>query len=211
GRPDALFAARSAVAAGALAAAARLPRPARPARPARGDPQAARPAGGTALRAGRARPRRGRSRAAGGQHRLPDARPPPPPPPPSLRRSTCAIAREGSMPTSSIAGVLLAAGTSSRMGTNKLFLRLGGDSVLRRAAKSAIAAGLDPLIVVLGHESDKARAELKGIEHTPVVNADYAAGMNTSLRAGIESVPDGAQAAVGLLADLPFVTPEMIP
>ena len=114
------------------------------------------------------------------------------------------------MPTTRIAGVLLAAGTSSRMGKNKLFLRLGGDSVLRRAAKSAIGAGLDPLIVVLGHESEQASAELEGIDCAPVVNPDYASGMTTSLRAGIQAVPDSASAAVVLLADMPFVTPEMI-
>ena len=114
------------------------------------------------------------------------------------------------MPTGRVAGVLLAAGTSSRMGKNKLFLRLGGDSVLRRAAKSAVAAGLDPLIVVLGHESGKARAELEGIDCAPVVNEDYASGMNTSLRAGIAAVPAESDAAMVILADMPFVTPEMM-
>jgi molybdenum cofactor cytidylyltransferase len=114
------------------------------------------------------------------------------------------------MPTTRIAGVLLAAGTSSRMGRNKLFLELGGDTVLRRAARTAVAAGLDPLIVVLGHEADRARAELDGIACTLVENPDYASGMNTSLRAGIRAVPDTASAAIVLLADMPFITPEMI-
>ena len=113
------------------------------------------------------------------------------------------------MPTR-IAGVLLAAGTSSRMGKNKLFLELGGVTVLRRAARTALAAGLDPLLVVLGHESERARAELEGIACTPVENPDYASGMNTSLRAGIEAVPEGAAAAMVLLADMPFVTAEMV-
>lgn len=114
------------------------------------------------------------------------------------------------MPTTRIAGVLLAAGTSSRMGRNKLFLELGGDTVLRRAARTAVAAGVDPLIVVLGHEADRARAELDGIACTLVENPDYASGMNTSLHAGIKAVPDSASAAIVLLADMPFVTPEMI-
>ena len=54
--------------------------------------------------------------------------------------------------------VVLAAGTSSRMGRNKLFLQLGGTSVLRRAVATALQAELDPVIVVLGHESARARA-----------------------------------------------------
>src|SRR5260370_7384248 len=81
-----------------------------------------------------------------------------------------------------VAGVLLAAGASSRMGTNKLFLELGGVTLLRRAARTALSAGLDPLLVVLGHESDRARAELEGVASTPVLNPDYASGMNTPLR-----------------------------
>src|SRR5207253_8274090 len=93
-----------------------------------------------------------------------------------------------------IAGVLLAAGTSSRMGKNKLFLELGGVSVLRRAARTALAAGLDPLLVVLGHESERARADLSDVSCTVVINPDYASGMNTSLRAGIKAVPDSASA-----------------
>ena len=108
------------------------------------------------------------------------------------------------------AGVLLAAGTSSRMGQNKLFLRLDGSSVLRRAVRTAAQAGLDPLLVVLGHESERARAELEGLACTPVVNPDYARGMNTSLRAGISALPEGAAAAVVLLADMPFVDAAMI-
>ena len=114
------------------------------------------------------------------------------------------------MPTRRIAGVLLAAGTSSRMGKNKLFLELGGVTVLRRAARSALSAGLDPLLVVLGHESERAREELAGIACTPVLNPDYASGMNTSLRAGIAAAPPDAAAAMVLLADMPFVTAQMI-
>jgi molybdenum cofactor cytidylyltransferase len=109
-----------------------------------------------------------------------------------------------------IAGVLLAAGTSSRMGRNKLFLPIGGETVLRRAVRTAIAAGLDPILVVLGHESERARAELAGLCCTPVLNPDYARGINTSLRTGIGAVPDDAAAAVVMLADMPFVTAEMI-
>src|SRR5216683_2851653 len=95
-----------------------------------------------------------------------------------------------------VAGVVLAAGTSSRMGRNKLFLRLGGTSVLRRAVAAAREAGLDPVLVVLGHESDRALAELQGLLCTPVLNQEYASGMNTSVRAGVSAVPADASGAV---------------
>lgn len=109
-----------------------------------------------------------------------------------------------------VAGVVLAAGTSSRMGQNKLFLTLGGSTVLRRAAATAVAAGLDPVLVVLGHEIERARAELVGLDCRPVLNPDYRDGLTTSLRRGISAVPDGAAAAVVMLADMPLVTAEMV-
>lgn len=114
------------------------------------------------------------------------------------------------MRTDPVAGVVLAAGTSSRMGRNKMLLELGGKSVLRRAVETAAAAGLDPLLVVLGHEPERARAELGSVECATVLNAEYARGINTSLRAGIGAVPETAGAAVVMLADMPFVSAAMI-
>jgi molybdenum cofactor cytidylyltransferase len=110
----------------------------------------------------------------------------------------------------SVAGVLLAAGTSSRMGRNKLFLEWKGETLLRRAARTALAAGLQPLLVVLGHQSEAARTGLAGIDCSAVLNPDYARGMNGSLSAGIAALPETAKAAVVLLADMPLVTAEMI-
>jgi len=109
-----------------------------------------------------------------------------------------------------VAGVVLAAGTSSRMGENKLFLRIGAESVLRRAVRTALAAGLDPVLVVLGHEAERARGELAGLGCTPVLNPDYLRGIHSSLRAGIAAVPEGIPAALVLLADMPFVTRHML-
>jgi len=84
-----------------------------------------------------------------------------------------------------VAGVLLAAGTSSRMGQNKLLLAHDGTSLLRRAAKAALDAGLTPVIVVLGHEADRARAELAGLSCETVVNPRYEDGIVTSLHTGL--------------------------
>jgi len=110
-----------------------------------------------------------------------------------------------------VAGVVLAAGSSSRMrGANKLFLEVEGESLLRRAVSRALAAGLDSVVVVLGHEVDRARSELAGLPVGTVWNPDHhALGVNGSLRAGL-SAAAGADAVVVLLADMPFVTAEMI-
>jgi molybdenum cofactor cytidylyltransferase len=110
----------------------------------------------------------------------------------------------------SVAGVMLAAGQSTRMGRNKLLLPLGGTTVLRRAVGTALEAGLAPLFVILGHESDRIREELSGLACTPVVNEDYLLGMNTSVRKGFRAVPDDASGGIVLLGDMPFVLPSMI-
>ncbi|MGH9367853.1 MAG: nucleotidyltransferase family protein [Thermoanaerobaculia bacterium] len=109
-----------------------------------------------------------------------------------------------------VAGVVLAAGASTRMGRNKLFLRLDGESLLRRAVGRAAAAGLDPVLVVVGHEADRAVAELSGLPCRTAVNPDYESGLSSSIRVGLAAVPAEACAAIVLLADMPFVTDRMI-
>ncbi|HEV8580474.1 MAG TPA: nucleotidyltransferase family protein [Thermoanaerobaculia bacterium] len=109
-----------------------------------------------------------------------------------------------------VAGILLAAGTSSRMGSNKLLFELNGESVLRGAVRRALAGGLSPLVVVLGHEAEKARRELDGVPCQMVINPNYEQGINSSLKTGVSTVPADVSAAMVMLADMPFVTPEMI-
>jgi len=109
-----------------------------------------------------------------------------------------------------VAGVVLAAGTSTRMGQNKLLFRLGGETLIRRAVASALSAGLDPVIVVLGHEAERVVTELSGLSILPVFNPEYARGINRSLQTGIASVPEETSAAVVMLADMPMVTDRMV-
>lgn len=109
-----------------------------------------------------------------------------------------------------VAGVLLAAGTSTRMGQNKMLLAVDGESLLRRAARRAIEGGLAPVVVVLGHEAERARGEIDDLGCVVVINADYARGVASSLGAGIGAVPAEARAAMVLLADMPFVSAEMV-
>ena len=120
-------------------------------------------------------------------------------------------APESSAPAGgSIAGIVLAAGSSTRFGRNKLLLRIDGESLARRAATAALDAGLRPVVVVLGHEADLIRAELSGLAVRNVFNPDYGLGMDTSLRAGVAALPDDVVAAVVQLADMPRVTSAML-
>ncbi|HEV7515376.1 MAG TPA: nucleotidyltransferase family protein [Thermoanaerobaculia bacterium] len=112
-----------------------------------------------------------------------------------------------------IAGILLAAGTSSRMGSNKMLFELDGESVLRGAARRAVAGGLSPLIVVLGHQRERAKQELAGLPCQVAFNPDYEEGITSSLRAGLsvlETAEPDVQGAMVMLADMPYVTKEMI-
>jgi molybdenum cofactor cytidylyltransferase len=109
-----------------------------------------------------------------------------------------------------VAAVVLAAGSSVRMGRNKLFLEIDGETLLRRTVRQAAGAGLSPVVVVIGPEAERVRRELEGLRAIVVPNPKHAGGMNVSLRKGIEAVPQEAAAAVVLLADMPLVSGSMV-
>ena len=112
-----------------------------------------------------------------------------------------------------VGAVVLAAGSSSRMGSPKQTLQYRGESLLRRAALAALGAGCRPVIVVTGANAELSRRELDGLAVREVLNARWETGMASSVRAGVEGLvsadPD-ADAAVLLLCDQPHVTADVI-
>lgn len=112
------------------------------------------------------------------------------------------------MPNSkAIAGIVLAAGQSSRAGPkNKLLHAVGGKPMVRRVTETALAAGLDPVVVVTGFEADKIRAALAGLDVAFAHNDDFARGMGGSIGRGVAALPPAA-AAVILLGDMPKIVP----
>jgi molybdenum cofactor cytidylyltransferase len=109
-----------------------------------------------------------------------------------------------------VAGVVLAAGLSTRMGQNKLLLEIDGEPLLARAVRCARDAGLDPVVVVVGHEADRVTPVLADRSCTVVFNPSYEGGQYTSLAAGFRAVGEHVDAAVVVLPDMPLVTPGMI-
>ncbi|MFQ3631560.1 NTP transferase domain-containing protein [Roseiflexus sp.] len=109
-----------------------------------------------------------------------------------------------------IAGIILAAGTSSRMGRSKQLLDWGGRPLVRAIAETALAAGLDEVIVVIGSIAGEVGAALADLPVRLAPNPLAAAGQSTSLRAGIAALSPKVAAAVILLADQPFVTAAII-
>ena len=96
------------------------------------------------------------------------------------------------------------------MGRNKLLMELGAETVVRRAVRAAGAAGLDPVVVVTGHERGAVEAELHDLRCRSVYNDRHAAGQHTSVRAGVAALDDDCAAAMVILADMPFVTSAML-
>ena len=105
-----------------------------------------------------------------------------------------------------IAGLVLAAGRSSRMAPrNKLLEPIGDEPMVRHVAATALAGGAQPVIVVTGHEAAAVADALRGLDVTIVANPDYADGLSTSLRAGLRALPGGIGGALILLGDMPEV------
>jgi molybdenum cofactor cytidylyltransferase len=112
-----------------------------------------------------------------------------------------------------IGAIILAAGSSSRMGRTKQLIAVGGQSLVRRAATAAIDGGCDPVTVVTGsHEAEVVEA-LKGLHARIATNAAWELGMGTSLRAGLADLraadPDLSAAAV-ILCDQPNISADLI-
>ncbi len=109
--------------------------------------------------------------------------------------------------TPRVAGVVLAAGRSSRMGAaNKLLADIGGLPMVRRVVETALAAGLEPVAVVVGHDAEQVRRALDDLPVRFVTNAGFARGLSTSVSAGIQAIDGETDGAVVLLGDMPWVS-----
>ena len=107
-----------------------------------------------------------------------------------------------------VAAVVLAAGQSSRMGSNKLLADLKGQPMIRRSV-AAMRQAADLTVVVTGRDAGEIGKALDGLPVMLVHNAHFAEGMSTSLRAGIEALPPDTDVAVIALGDMPLVSPEV--
>jgi molybdenum cofactor cytidylyltransferase len=104
-----------------------------------------------------------------------------------------------------VTAVVLAAGASTRMGTQKLLLPFGNEPLVRRAVRQVLAAGFDEVLVVLGSEHEATLAALDGLPVRHAINTQFASGMGSSFRTAVEHLHD-SEAAMFALADQPFVT-----
>jgi molybdenum cofactor cytidylyltransferase len=110
-----------------------------------------------------------------------------------------------------IAAIVLAAGTSTRMGRQKLTLPMAdGRPLVRVAVEQVLASGVDDTVVVLGGDAEAVALALAPLPVRTVVNPRYAEGQSTSLRAGLDALRPGTDAAVVALGDQPLPDPGVI-
>ncbi len=106
-----------------------------------------------------------------------------------------------------IAGLILAAGASRRMGSPKALLTIDGETFLDHLV-AALEAHCAPVLVVLGFHADRIRA---GIRRTAgvtfVTNPDPDRGMLSSLQCGLAEVPPAARAVLFTPVDYPRIAP----
>jgi len=109
------------------------------------------------------------------------------------------------MPYSEIETVLLAAGLSQRFGTtNKLLIDWDGVPLIRRTASLYCALGM-PVTVVLGYEANAVKEALDGLPLKTIVNANYARGQPSSIRAGLAATNLESTGLLIALGDQPLL------
>ena len=112
---------------------------------------------------------------------------------------------------STIAGLILAAGESSRMGRDKALLTYGEATFLDAIIATLQEAGVAGVTVVLGHHAEEIQRGADLRDATVVVNPDYRIGQTSSLQAGLRSLESsGLEAIVLCLVDHPAVSAESV-
>ena len=110
----------------------------------------------------------------------------------------------------SVAGIILAAGASQRIGRAKPLLLWRGKPFIYQVAHTALEAGLSPVVAVTGAQADEVRAALAGMPVEIVHNSHWAEGQSTSVQAGLQAVPAETTAVIFLLADQPHIPAALV-
>jgi molybdenum cofactor cytidylyltransferase len=120
-----------------------------------------------------------------------------------------------------VAGVILAAGESTRYGQPKQLLDWKGEPFVRAVAKTALRAGLSPVLVITGANAERVESAVKELNVLAVRNKDWKSGQASSIKAGVRSLISTSAAstaafrskvgaAVFLLTDQPQVTDSVL-
>ena len=109
-----------------------------------------------------------------------------------------------------IAGIILAAGASSRFGEPKQVLDWKGETFVKAVAKTALNSGLSPVIVVTGANAEQVESAVADINVGVVRNTNWNSGQGSSIKAGLDILPPECGGVIFLLADQPQVDTSII-
>lgn len=109
-----------------------------------------------------------------------------------------------------IAALVLAAGSSARMGRLKALLPLGQSTLLEETVQRFLAAGIEDIRVVVGHKAEEIIPVLARSNVAWILNPNHERGMLSSILAGIEGLDETVEAFFVIPADIPLVKPETI-
>ncbi len=111
---------------------------------------------------------------------------------------------------SEVSAILLAAGRSARMGAFKPLLPFGKTTVVRSGIQSLREAGVEDIVVVLGHRAKELQENLGDLRLHFALNPDATSEMSASIACGLRELPPDARAALIALTDQPAVPPDVI-
>lgn len=112
-----------------------------------------------------------------------------------------------------IGAIILAAGSSSRLGEPKQLLKHAGKSLLQKTIDAANNAGTNPVVVVLGANADQISKEVNKSKVYVVTNSEWEEGMASSIRIGLNEVlfnSPSTQAVILLVCDQPYISSELL-
>ncbi|HWO95435.1 MAG TPA: nucleotidyltransferase family protein [Bacillus sp. (in: firmicutes)] len=110
-----------------------------------------------------------------------------------------------------IGAIILAAGMSKRMGEPKLLLSIHGQPLFRYVLGPVVESSLQPIILVAGKYIEEIHQHTVDFPEIKIIfNQNYAAGMSTSLKLGIQSIKEHVDAVIIFLADQPLVSSTVI-
>ena len=108
-----------------------------------------------------------------------------------------------------VAGIVLAAGRSSRMEGLKQFIHFRGKPMVLQSIDAALGAGLDPVVMVTGEEGMMPET-LEDLPILTVENPQPEEGQSSSIRLGLDAIRDQTEAAVFFLADMPLISTDLV-
>jgi molybdenum cofactor cytidylyltransferase len=114
------------------------------------------------------------------------------------------------MTVPNVAVVILAAGSSSRLGRPKQLLELGGEPLLRHTVRHALACSATDVVLVLGNRANEIASAAGELGQRTIVNPGFSMGQSTSLVVGISALADGTDAAIVMLGDQPTVMADLL-